>query len=185
MRIIDLHESDAARILAVAEIMTVSFRGISSSYQTLEDALESVSESFEDHELSRIAIDSDGNVVGRIAGISQYDGNVWELDPLVVRRDSQLKGIGRALVADFENCVGEKGGRTIWLGTDDENGRTSLSQGDLFPGVLDKAKELKNLNNHPFAFYQKLGFEVVGVLPDANGPGKPDIFMAKPVRSLP
>jgi hypothetical protein len=28
-------------------------------------------------------------------------------------------------------------------------------------------------------FYQKLGYVIVGVIPDANGFGKPDIFMAK------
>jgi aminoglycoside 6'-N-acetyltransferase I len=27
--------------------------------------------------------------------------------------------------------------------------------------------------------YQKCGFLIVGVMPDANGPGKPDILMAK------
>jgi hypothetical protein len=31
--------------------------------------------------------------------------------------------------------------------------------------------------------YQKLGFVIVGVMPDANGPGKPDIYMAKRVSS--
>jgi len=35
---------------------------------------------------------------------------------------------------------------------------------------------------HLFAFYQRVGFEVLGVIPDANGPGKPDILMAKRVR---
>ncbi len=34
---------------------------------------------------------------------------------------------------------------------------------------------------HPFKFNQRLGFTVVGVLPDANGPGQPDIYMAKRV----
>jgi predicted acetyltransferase len=32
---------------------------------------------------------------------------------------------------------------------------------------------------HPFEFYQKLAYVVVGIVPDANGPGKPDILMAK------
>ena len=32
---------------------------------------------------------------------------------------------------------------------------------------------------HPVAFYRKLGYAVVGLLPDVNGFGKPDILMAK------
>lgn len=28
-------------------------------------------------------------------------------------------------------------------------------------------------------FYQKMGFAIVGVMPDANGIGKPDIYIAK------
>jgi hypothetical protein len=34
---------------------------------------------------------------------------------------------------------------------------------------------------HPFEFYQKCGFVIVGVVPDANGYSKPDILMAKRV----
>jgi len=34
---------------------------------------------------------------------------------------------------------------------------------------------------HAEAFYQKCGFVIVGVVPDANGLGKPDILMAKRV----
>jgi aminoglycoside 6'-N-acetyltransferase I len=32
---------------------------------------------------------------------------------------------------------------------------------------------------HPFFFYRKLGFEPAGLIPDANGFGKPDILMSK------
>ena len=41
---------------------------------------------------------------------------------------------------------------------------------------------IRNLNNHPYEFYLKVGFAIVGVIPDANGPGKPDIMMAKSVQ---
>ena len=37
----------------------------------------------------------------------------------------------------------------------------------------DAARVLRDL------FYQKLGYEIVGLIPDANGPGKPDIMMAR------
>jgi len=32
-----------------------------------------------------------------------------------------------------------------------------------------------------YEFYQKLGFVIVGVMPDANSFGKPDIYLAKRV----
>ena len=53
----------------------------------------------------------DALLLGWIGGLPQYDGRVWELHPLVVRRD------------------------------------------------------------------------VTGIMPDANGPGRPDIYMSKPARS--
>ena len=113
--------------------------------------------------------------------MSQYDGNVWELHPLVVRVSQQGKRIGRALVADFEECVKERGGLTITLGTDDVSQQTSLSGINLFPNVWEYVAHIKNLKQHPYEFYQKLGYAIVGVMPDANGPGKPDILMAKSV----
>jgi len=38
---------------------------------------------------------------------------------------------------------------------------------------------MRTLRGHVFGFYQKLGYVVVGAIPDANGFGKPDILMAK------
>jgi aminoglycoside 6'-N-acetyltransferase I len=36
---------------------------------------------------------------------------------------------------------------------------------------------------HPFLFYRKLGYVVTGVMPDANGRGRPDIYMSKRLRA--
>jgi aminoglycoside 6'-N-acetyltransferase I len=96
-----------------------------------------------------------------------------------VRPDLQRRGIGSALVADLEERVRERGALTLWLGSDDDTGMTTLSGVDLYPNVLEHLANIENLRGHPYEFYQKLGFSIIGAMPDANGPGKPDIYMAK------
>jgi aminoglycoside 6'-N-acetyltransferase I len=84
-------------------------------------------------------------------------------------------------VADLELRVRARGGLTLWVGTDDEIGMTSLAGVDLYPNVLEHLARIQNLKGHPYEFYQKLGFAVIGVMPDAKGWGKPDIYLAKRV----
>jgi len=166
----------------MAELLVDGFSDSGSeSWTTLESALAEVNEFLSENRISRVAIDQNNNVLGWIGGIEEYEGNVWELHPLVVRRDCRKKGIGRALVEDFEKQVKIRGGITIRLGTDDESNRTSLGGIDLYPDALGHLSKIKNLREHPFEFYQKIGFVITGVIPDANGFGKPDIFMAKRV----
>jgi len=180
MRIVDLRLDDEGAIQQVAAILVESFAtDWPDAWPDLESALEEVRESFADGRISRVARDDDGMVLGWIGGISQYHGRVWELHPLVVRVGQQSRGIGSALVADLEECVRERGGLTITLGTDDENRQTTLSGVDLFPEVWRHVAHIQNLKRHPFEFYQKQGYRIVGVIPDANGLGKPDILMAK------
>jgi aminoglycoside 6'-N-acetyltransferase I len=125
-----------------------------------------------------------GIVLGWIGGLPEYNGRVWELHPLVVRREYRRQGIGRALVAAFEVQAGARGALTVTLGTDDDSAMTSLSGVDLYRDLPRKLAGLRDLGRgHPFLFYQKLGFVVTGVMPDANGPGRPDIFMSKRVFS--
>lgn len=151
------------------------------AWPTRKSALREVHESLAEDRISRVAVTAGGEVRGWVGGIRQYDGHAWELHPLVVHPDHQGRGIGRMLVLDFERQVRERGATTIWLGSDDENRMTSLAGVDLYPDVLGHLARLEDRKGHPFRFYLKLGFSVVGVIPDANGPGKPDIFMAKSV----
>ncbi|MCH9670965.1 MAG: hypothetical protein K0U93_05890 [Gammaproteobacteria bacterium] len=65
------------------------------------------------------------------------------------------------------------------LGADDETNATSLAGIDLYPDVTRHIRAIENLNRHQFEFYQKQGYVIVGVVPDANGFGKPDILMTK------
>jgi len=173
---------DALAIEQVAGILVAGFaEHWPGSWPDLEAARAAVRASFGADRISRVAVDEHGAVVGWIGGMAEYGGHVWQLDPLVVRPDSQGRGIGQALVADFEAQVRSRGGLTIWLGSDDVDGMTSLAGVDLFPHVLDHLARIRNLRRHPFEFYQKLGYAIVGALPDANGLGKPDIFLAKSV----
>lgn len=119
-----------------------------------------------------------GSLAGFIGAISQYS-HAWELHPLAVRADCRSQGVGSALLRALEDACARQGALTLYLGTDDEFGETSLGNTDLYDGAYEKMAQAENLAHHPFTFYQKNGYKIVGVLPDANGPGKPDIFMAK------
>jgi aminoglycoside 6'-N-acetyltransferase I len=182
IQIVDLGETEPALIAQVAGLLIDGFSDTgSTSWRTRDAALETVHESLAVDRVSCVALDDSGAAVGWIAGLPSYDGYVWELHPMVVRRDCQRRGIGRALIADFEARVRERGGSTIYLGTDDENGRTNIGGRDLYPDPLHAATTIASTAGHPVEFYRKVGFVVVGVLPDANGFGKPDILMAKRV----
>ena len=181
MEIADLSPGDEEAIAQVARIMVEAFRSHSPAWADLETAEREVSESFAEDRISRVAR-SQERIVGWIGGIREYDGNVWELHPLAVDPACQGQGIGRALVADLEGEVAARGASTLWLGTDDEDGRTSLSDVDLYPDPLAKLARIEDRGGHLYGFYLACGFVLAGVVPDANGPGKPDILLAKRVR---
>jgi len=151
------------------------------AWSTFDEALKEIHEMLEAERICRAALDDDGNLLGIIGGIPTYDGNVWELHPLAVQPNIQGQGIGRALVEDFEEQVRMRGGLTITLGSDDEDNMTSLSEVNLFENTWEKIQNIRNVKNHPFTFYQKLGYVITGVVPHANGIGKPDILMSKRV----
>ncbi|TVP94136.1 MAG: GNAT family N-acetyltransferase [Acholeplasmatales bacterium] len=120
-----------------------------------------------------------GVIVGLIGATAQYGKTGWELHPLLVDTAHRGKGMGLRLVEALEDAVRERGGLMMYLGTDDEDNRTTLSQGDLFENLFAKVRDMRNLADHPYSFYERCGYQVVGVLPDANGWNKPDIMMAK------
>jgi aminoglycoside 6'-N-acetyltransferase I len=182
MRICDLDPNDRRTIEQVAALLVEGFREHwPNAWPDIGSAIEEVRESFGEGRISRVALDDEGAALGWVGGIEQYDGNVWELHPLVVRAGARRRGVGRALVRDLEEQVAARAGWTITLGSDDEHNMTSLGGVDLYPDVWAHIASIRNLRGHPYEFYQKCGFAIVGVIPDANGPGKPDILMAKRV----
>jgi aminoglycoside 6'-N-acetyltransferase I len=182
--IISIEPDDHEKIKQMGQIMVDAFaENWSNAWNTLEEGIEEVHESLQPERICRVAVDEAGTVLGWIGGIAMYDGNVWELPPIAVSPAYQGQGIGRLLIQDFEQQVAERGAITIYLGSDDENSMTSLADVDLYDNLWDKIAHIRNIKNHPFAFYQKMGYTIVGVVPDANGIGKPDIMLAKRVKS--
>jgi aminoglycoside 6'-N-acetyltransferase I len=180
VQIVDLQASDEPKIQQVATLLVEGFKQHwSDAWPDINAALPEVQASFGVDRISRIAIGNNGEVLGWIGGIKQYNGNVWELHPLVVKTEFRGQGIGRSLVADLAAEAKNRGGIVLWVGTDDEDNQTTLSGIDLYPNVWEHIVKIRNLRAHPYEFYQKMGFAIVGVMPDANGIGKPDIFMAK------
>jgi aminoglycoside 6'-N-acetyltransferase I len=182
MKIITLTEENEQLLQQAAQLLVDAFHEHwPEAWPSLDAALKEVHEMLEADRICRAAIDEDGKLIGVVGGISQYDGHVWELHPLAVQPNMQGGGIGRILVEDLEEQVRSRGGLTISLGSDDEDNMTSLSNVDLYEDLWDKIKNVRNLKRHPFEFYQKMGYIVTGIVPDANGPGKPDIIMSKRV----
>jgi GNAT superfamily N-acetyltransferase len=164
-----------------AELLCDAFRNRTEDWQDLDSSRREVLESLEDERLSRVALDERGRVIGWIGAIPTYYGRVWEIHPLVVAPHRRGHGVGRELVRDLEEIVRRKGALTLWVGSDDENGETTLSGVDLYPDVPGAIRDIRNLRGHPYEFYLRVGFTIVGVMPDANGAGRPDIFLAKRV----
>lgn len=182
-RIVDLSEADDDRIEQAAQLLFTAFRDRSAAWPDIASARREVIESLEPGKLSRVAIDDDGKVLGWIGGQPHYDGMAWELHPLVVAAERRRQGMGRALVENLETIVAERGALTLWLGSDDEVRETSLADVDLYDDLPAKLASFRSGGDHPAEFYRRLGFRIVGVMPDANGRGRPDIFFAKRVGS--
>jgi aminoglycoside 6'-N-acetyltransferase I len=182
MKIISLSHDNGPLIQQAAQLMRDAFsEHWPDAWPTLEEGLKEVHEMLEPERICRVAVDPTGDLLGIIGGIPGYDGHVWELHPLAVQPSAHGQGIGRALVEDFEGQVRGKGGLTITLGSDDADSMTSLANVDLYENLWEKIRDIRNLKRHPFEFYQKMGYIITGVVPDANGIGKPDILMAKRV----
>ena len=181
-RIAPLEPGDAAGRRAAAELLISEFREAwPEAWPTRASAEDEVEQALAPEKIALAALDADGALIGWIGGQPMYDGLVWELHPLVVDRAHQRRGIGRQLVGALETELAARGALTIWVGTDDCAELTSLGGVDLYPDIASKLVSVASERGHPFGFYRALGFSLAGVVPDANGPGKPDILMAKRV----
>ncbi len=175
MKIYHLDKTDRKALKRVAELLHEAFPH---AYKTMRIAMAEVDQLCEDIFVLLVA-EVEGVIVGAIGAKAMYGHTGWELHPLMVSESYRGKGIGTALYQELESRMRAKGCVTMYLGTDDEFFKTSLSKVDLYEDTFSAIENIKNLDQHPYQFYEKMGFKIVGVIPDANGLNKPDILMAK------
>jgi len=177
MQIIPINSAKGAQIEQAASVLIEALREFSTGWGDLDSARVETQTFLTSERLAFLALEDDVTV-GWIGGI-RHTGDLWELHPLVVLPEWQSKGIGTQLVLRLEAEARKEGVTTIWLGTDDDFGGTNLYGRELYPDVLQQLATLRAISKHPFTFYQRIGYTVAGVIPDASGPGKPDILMVK------
>lgn len=177
MQIINMTQVNKAQIIQAARILTDS---LPIGWPTLQDAMDEIKERLIPENTLLVAVE-DGIVIGW-GGIlaPTYNGNVFELHPLAVRSNKRNQGIGRTIVTALEYEARKQGGLTIHLGADDEigDGETSFANVDLFDDLPGKINNF-TAGTHQSGFYLKLGYKIIGVMPNANGIGKPDIYFGK------
>jgi GNAT superfamily N-acetyltransferase len=180
---VDVRTQDQTFIAKLAELSYEAFREHAPNWLAdIDAALEEVRESCGPRRLSRALLDNDaGEPVGWIGVIPQSGGRVWEIHPVAVRASHQRRGHGRLLVQHVERLAESRGVLTLFAGTSDQTGATSLSAVDLYERLPSALASLSCHKPHPYRFWLSLGFHVVGVMPDADGWGKPGIYMAKRV----
>lgn len=173
---VDFPDLTAAQRAEAARVLAEAFAHMPGAFDGEQEA--EVESFLADADRAAFAAVSAGRVAGWIGRIATYS-HAWELHPLAVAPDLQRRGLGARLCAELEARARAAGVLTLYLGSDDDFGGTSLYGAPLFPDVASKIAGVREAGGHPFAFYRKQGYEIVGLIPDANGPGKPDILMAK------
>jgi aminoglycoside 6'-N-acetyltransferase I len=177
MNIINMVQVSKTQIMQAAQILTDS---LPIGWPTLQDAIDEIKERLIPENTLLVAVENEivigwGGILAPV-----YNGNVFELHPLAVRSDKRNQGVGRAIVTALEDEARRQGGLTIHLGADDEigDGETSFANVDLYDDLSGKIMNFSP-GTHQSGFYLKLGYKIIGVMPDANGIGKPDIYFGK------
>jgi len=146
-----------------------------------KEALDTVNECITGENIA-LGIKINDKLIGWIGLRPMYE-KTWELHPLAIKPEFQGKNYGKVLLLELEKIAQEKGIIGIVAGSDDDANKTSLSEKELTgENILDEIKNIKNYKNHPFEFYKKCGYSIIGVIPNASGPRKPDIWLWKDIR---
>lgn len=176
-KIIDLDTTDTALVERLATVTFEAFKENAPDWvPTVDLARNQVTAATSQGRLGRVVIEG-GEVVGWVGSITGK--RVWEIHPLAIAIEHQYKGFGHILVEDVARIAKAAGALTLLAGTSDEVGTTNLFGVDLYADPARSIAKIQATGRNPFKFWQNAGFTVVGLLPDAEGIGKPAIQLAR------
>jgi aminoglycoside 6'-N-acetyltransferase I len=185
-RITNLRAEEIVLIDCLAQLTYSAFKSHAPNWlPTVEDARKQVLKALAPNRICRVLLNPGDHPLGWIAAIPLHHGRIWEIHPLVVSIPEQGKGYGRTLVRDLERLVQQAGALGLIAGTSDETDATTLYGVDLYKNPLDALANIRSKRKHAYEFWLKIGFSIVGVMPDAEGRGKPAILLAKRIDDTP
>ncbi|MDB4956256.1 MAG: acetyltransferase [Myxococcales bacterium] len=144
----------------------------------LDAAREEISDALAADKASRVVLNPRRQPIGWVSAGLSWE-RVWELHPLIVAIEHQRRGHGLRLVREIERLAKEAGALTMTLGTSDTINATSLSGVDLYDDTFKRLANIEVHSSHAVDFWRRAGYQIVGVIPDAEGPGKPSITLAR------
>ena len=179
MRIEDLDASDTPLLEKLAVLThEAGAKHAPSWLPTIGDAREEVDDATQAGHVSRVLLDDDARALAWASTFHTY-GDVWEIHPLVVDVKHHRKGHGARLLADIEALAASRGAGVLIVGTSDETGATSLGGRDLYADPIGAMLSMTFDPSHAVGFWLHMGYSLVGITPDAEGPGLPSINLAK------
>ena len=179
MRIADLDATDELLLEKLARLTHGAGAVLAPNWlPTMDDAREEVFDATRAGHVTRVLLDDDTNPLGWVSIVHAY-GAVWEIHPLLVHVEHHRMGHGARLLADIESLAASRGAGVLFVSTSDEIGATSLAGRDLYRDPLGALANIRIDPSHALGFWLHMGYTLVGVLPDAEGPGKPSIHLAK------
>ena len=179
MTVVDLRALEPAALEQLARVsLPAALEHAPAWLPDLDAAREEISDALQPGVIARVLLDPDGAPIGCVAVKHAWDG-VWELHPLIIGITHQQRGHGRRLVRDIERLAAAQGGLTMTLSTSDTVGATSLSGVDLYDDPIGRLAAIEIRKPHAVEFWCRIGYRIVGVVPDAEGVGKPCIHLAR------
>jgi aminoglycoside 6'-N-acetyltransferase I len=175
-----LSQEDAALLRGVADLLVVACRSLYGGdvTQALADVVQ-----FAPEDLSLVARDPEGTPIGWLRA-EHFGGQASaEIKLVAVHPMRRRQGVARTLVMAAEEQMRSHDCVTMLATVGDTRGRTSLYGIDVTEDAPHLLADFHCQADHPAGFFLRIGYRPVGLLPDAYGPGKHDLTLARRIAS--